>query len=269
MYYYNTGDDRRGKLFGAAAAVMYVGVLVSLMFLITFRFDVPLPGEGILINFGDTEFAGGEQDPAVSENIASKPQTTSTVQNEIEDHMTQDHEEAPVVEQRRPKPTRNQTPVVTPTPPKPKETTAQVTEQPQQVNKRALFQGRTQGSTATSEGTTTGEGNQGNPAGDPTGVHSGTGMGSSGSSFDLSGRSLIGSLPKPQYPGREEGKVVVQIVVDRNGSVTSASFRAAGSTTQSDALVKEALQAARKAKFDTSGSDVPQTGTITYIFRKN
>ena len=141
----------------------------------------------------------------------------------------------------------------------------QPAEQPRTVNRRALFPGHTAGSTSTSEGPAAGEGNAGDLSGAPEGSHDGTGQSDSGIAYDLSGRSVVGKLPKPSYPGNESGKVVVDVTVDASGRVTYASYRAQGSTTNSKRLVDAAVEAARKARFSSSES-LMQTGTITYVF---
>ena len=136
---------------------------------------------------------------------------------------------------------------------------------PRTVNRRALIPGRTAGSTSTSEGPAAGEGNAGDLSGAPEGSHDGTGQSDSGIAYDLSGRSVVGKLHKPSYPGNESGKVVVDVTVDASGRVTYASYRAQGSTTNSKRLVDAAVEAARKARFSSSES-LMQTGTITYVF---
>ncbi|MBQ8470914.1 MAG: energy transducer TonB [Alistipes sp.] len=100
---------------------------------------------------------------------------------------------------------------------------------------------------------------------------SGTGPGLSADGFDqldkgLQGRGLAGDLPRPSYPGTKSGKVVVRVTVDGKGAVTSATFEPTGSTTTDPALVKAAVEAARKARF-TESRAVVQGGTITYLFR--
>ncbi len=82
----------------------------------------------------------------------------------------------------------------------------------------------------------------------------------------LQGRGLIGSLPRPDYPGKKSGKIVIRVTVGPNGNVTSASFEPKGSTESDSQLVAAALTAARKARFTESAAAV-QGGTITYIFR--
>ena len=83
----------------------------------------------------------------------------------------------------------------------------------------------------------------------------------------LEGRTLRGSIPKPQYNVQKSGRVVVTISVDRNGDVITAQPGAEG-TNVTD---KDLWQAARKAALGTHfniSADAPekQYGTITYIF---
>ncbi|MBR8536303.1 TonB family protein [Carboxylicivirga sediminis] len=130
------------------------------------------------------------------------------------------------------------------------------------------FSGKGTGDSS-SEGETGGSGNQGYVTGDPNSKNrTGSGLGDSGSGFDLKGRSLIGSLPKPQHNSNKEGIVVIKIIVDRNGNVTSAEFQLKGSNTQDRELVENAKAAARRAKFnaDKNASAYAQ-GTITYYFQ--
>jgi TonB family protein len=121
---------------------------------------------------------------------------------------------------------------------------------------------------SSSQGEAGGSGNQGALGGEPNvGNYNGSGKGDSGTGFDLSGRSLSGELPKPEYNIQEEGIVVVEITVDRNGNVVSAEPILKGTTTQNSYLWRMARQAALKARFNSDG-DAPayQKGTITYHF---
>ncbi len=123
----------------------------------------------------------------------------------------------------------------------------------------------------TSQGATFPRGNQGVPTGDPNASNlgqGGLGGGSkgTGTSFSLEGRSAA-SLPKPKYPGNDEGIVVVKITVDKNGNVTSAEPGARGTTIMSQQFWSEAKQAALKAKFNAdNNAQAFQQGTITYRF---
>ena len=65
---------------------------------------------------------------------------------------------------------------------------------------------------------------------------------------------------------QETGKVVVEIVVDKNGNVTSTNIER-GTTTSNTHLQQLALKAARETKFSASatGQEI-QRGTITFVF---
>ena len=109
------------------------------------------------------------------------------------------------------------------------------------------------------------EGAKGNPAGDTEiGEKEGSGMGS----WDLAGRALAGDgkLPLPAYNVQEEGRVVVTITVDSDGNVVGARIHSRTNTTV-QALRTAALNAAKRAKFNSIGGVNNQEGTITYYFK--
>jgi TonB family protein len=85
---------------------------------------------------------------------------------------------------------------------------------------------------------------------------------------NLSGRSVVGSLPSPSYNSQNQGTVVVEIQVDQNGKVTNAKVRSQGTTVQDSKLWNAATEAAKKAVFNVK-KDAPifQIGTIVYQFR--
>ncbi len=83
----------------------------------------------------------------------------------------------------------------------------------------------------------------------------------------LEGRSIMGSLPLPEYLVEKAGKVVVEIKVDQYGDVINAVTGASGTTVQDAVLWEAAKKAALKAKFNiSSSSPIIQQGTITYTF---
>lgn len=122
-----------------------------------------------------------------------------------------------------------------------------------------------------SQGATFPGGNQGSPNGDPNAGNygqggSGSGNQGSGPSFSLAGRSAS-NLPRPRYPGNDEGTVVVKITVDKFGKVTAAEPGARGTTIMNQQFWNEAKQAALKARFNADESAPAfQQGTITYRF---
>ncbi len=74
-------------------------------------------------------------------------------------------------------------------------------------------------------------------------------------------------MPEPEYKSKSEGKVVVDIIVDRQGNVVSASPGKAGTTTNDPVLREAAKAAALKTKFNSDpNAQERQPGTITYTF---
>lgn len=84
----------------------------------------------------------------------------------------------------------------------------------------------------------------------------------------LEGRTVLGSLPKPQYSSQAEGTVVVQIKVDQYGTVTEAIPGAEGTTVKDKRLWSAARSAALKTHFNKSANaPTLQSGIISYIFK--
>jgi TonB family protein len=141
----------------------------------------------------------------------------------------------------------------------------------QNRTKNALANSKNTGTSSTGEGITGGPGNQGDPNGSVDskvrGKGSGTGNSGNGISYDLGGRGFQ-NLPNPKYNYQGEGKVVVEVIVDRAGNVTLANPGVKGSTTLDEYLLSEAKEAALKTKFDPKpDAPVVQKGTITYNFK--
>ena len=246
MYYYDPNNDKtNARRWAGLAALLYALSIAAAFLFVSFDMgrDELLPGEGLLIDFGTTETGLGDRDLSATDVQAPPQQAAAEASQQQVEYVTSERGEIAVqTPQPEKKPRERETPGQTPQ----RSDAQQPAEQPRTVNRRALFPGRTAGSTSTSEGPAAGEGHAG----------------------DLSGRSVVGKLPKPFYPGNESGKVVVDVTVDASGRVTYASYRAQGSTTNSKRLVDAAVEAARKARFSSSES-LMQTGTITYVFTLN
>ncbi len=257
--------------------------LLVVFFIALFGFSTPLPlpeEEGILINFGTDETGSGTLEPTAAEldeqPRPAQPEPASPASEEAEEEiLTQDFEEAPAEEvQITPvEKEREKQPVTAPqdekTEPKPEEVVPEPVEEPREVNEKALYKGRTNtGNTESGEGITSGQGNQGSITGTENAENYSNALssGSGSVSYSLSGRNPL-VLPKPEYDHQKEGKVVVEVTVDRNGNVVRTNPGVRGSTTLDEYLLKVANEAALKAKFDRK-PDAPayQKGTITYIF---
>lgn len=261
MQYYDD-NDKTGKRAGVIATALYVVVVVVLLVVVRIEITADQAGEGILIDFGDVEMAGGsmsEARPVEAEN--RRPSDTPPQQNP-EELMTQDVEEAPVVTRQQPQPERKPSESERTEP----EQAAPPAEKPREVDRRALFPGSAARTTAQSQGTSQGEGRQGAQEGTPGGNPDGTGVGAEGAGFSLAGRSIVGRIPEPRYGPNKSGRVVVEITVDATGKVIRAVPRGQGSTTNDSELISAAMEAAAKAQFNRVEGDGLQTGTITYNF---
>jgi len=137
--------------------------------------------------------------------------------------------------------------------------------------KNAFGGGKTDnGSQSTSQGNTYGPGNKGRSDGTPGtnlyGLGGGTGSGTE-ATFILTGRHNVGSLPKPEFPGKTDGIVVVEVTVDKYGKVTRAFPGIKGTNTVNTDLLEAARKAALAANFNTDqNAPAFQKGTITYHF---
>jgi len=291
---------------GLIGTIVTHAVILALLLGFGFVIPVPLPveEEGITVNFGDSETGFGLEEPAPGDREPSvNPIESASAQQAIpppykkvaaseeeeEDVLTQDLEETVVIKT----PIKKKAKVIDPEKKRLEEAqrlenaeiARQKREQDQllaqaaaeqrkvgEINSRAknAFGGGGKGSPdskSTSQGVTFGPGNQGTPGGvanaDKYGPGSGTG---NGTSYSLNGRSGL-SLPKPTYPGNEEGIVVVQVTVDKNGIVTKAEPGVKGSNTANSELIAAARKAALQAKFNVdNNAPAFQTGTITYRF---
>lgn len=263
MYYYNPNKPT-GRRAAWIATAVYVAIWGVLMFLVVFPApEKPEFGNGMLIDFGMMEDAGGRDDTPASELDAATASPESTPQA-TEQMLTADDEDAPVIEQQKRE--EASTTVSDQRTTRPAEQSQPAPER--KVNPKAMYPGRTVGSTSTSEGQTEGQGNQGEEGGSPAGSHEGSGQGDISVGGDLIGRTKREWVVKPVYPPiNEEGKVVVEVTVRADGSVISARCLSMGTTTSKVVLQNAALEAARKTRFLPSETHELQTGTITYIFK--
>ncbi len=262
--------DNRGLI-----GTVFFHLIILILFLIFgFRTPLPLPGEeGILINFGDEETGSGREEPVQSfekvKQIQQQPKQ-EVVEKTEERIMTQQHEEAPALKAEKPrqkKEEKKEQPVkeIVKTDQK-KET---VKEEQPKIDPKTLYTGAKKNTQSTgSEGVAGGTGNQGSPEGSTETDYHGTGGGTGNRpGFFLTGRNAL-SLPLPQVDTHKEGKVVVEIKVDRDGNVVSATPGVKGSTTVDSYLLSVAKNAALQSRFDSKADAEPiQKGTITYIFR--
>lgn len=129
--------------------------------------------------------------------------------------------------------------------------------------------GKSDGEASGSEGNDNSPGDKGQPDGDPyaTTYYGAPGSGSGTGGYGLSGRSLV-SKGKVQQECNEDGRVVVRIVVDRNGRVVQATPGVKGTTNNSPCLLEPARKTAFLHKWNLD-SDAPsqQIGFVVVNFK--
>ena len=126
-------------------------------------------------------------------------------------------------------------------------------------------------------GSGTGSGG-GNGSGKGTGSGSGTGSGNgsgngggngSGSGYSLGNRKAL-SKPQPNYTCQEQGRVAVQVSVDRNGNTISVTAGVQGTTNTAKCLLDQAKIAAMNTKWQPDpNAPEKQVGKIIYTFSLN
>jgi colicin import membrane protein len=283
--------SEKGK--GIAGSVIFHLVLLLLAIFLAFTLpDPPETEEGILVNFG-TDLTGmgmiEPSAPAVQTEAAPPPPAQQPAVQQTNDvpMLTQNTEEAPEVKKVDPEAEKRKLEKIEADRKIREQLEAErkIREQEEAERKRieaerqraedianktknALANSKNAGTASTSEGVAGGSGNQGVPTGsvNATNRGEGGGLGDGKVSYDLGGRGAT-SLPTPSYNLQEEGKVVVEVSVDKLGNVTQANPGVKGSTTLNEVLLRLARDAAMKAKFEPSpNAPLTQKGTITYNF---
>jgi outer membrane biosynthesis protein TonB len=275
----------------AGTAIIHLGVFLLLL-LVAFTVSSPPKTElGILVNFGTDETGLGTIEPSgepMSQDAAPPPPSRSPLQSDDQPLLTQNNEDAPEVKKADPDAEKKRREkieadrirreqleeerirkVQEEAERKRIEAEQQRTADIMNRTRNALANAKNSGTNSTSEGITGGAGNQGDPRGDVNSNVRGTGggLGDRGSiSYSLGGRG-VQKLPSPKYDYQEEGRVVVDVSVDRQGKVVQAVPGGKGSTTLNEYLLKVAKDAALQAQFevDANAAEV-QKGTITYNF---
>ena len=128
---------------------------------------------------------------------------------------------------------------------------------------------KSDGTATGSEGDDNRPGDKGQPDGDPyaTSYYGSPGSGSGTGGYGLNGRSLV-SKGKVQQQCNQEGRVVVRIVVDRNGRVVSATPGVKGTTNNNPCLLEPAKKTAFMHKWNLdSNAPSQQVGFVVVNFK--
>lgn len=264
------------SLLGSVGFHLLILLVLSLTILSTV---VPEEDSGVLVNFGNVDESAGTFEPLNTgqepmEETTPPPPPTPAVETAKEELVTQDVEESVALaeakkkkeEQRKKEEAikREQDRIQ-------KEKLEQQRLADAQRQKELAIKNKVAGAfgagsaAGSSQGSgETGSGNQGSPFGNSDhGANDGVG---GYGSFSLNGRSIgAGGLPRPAYTIQEEGRIVINITVDPKGNVIFAEI-GKGTNIDNASMRKSALEAARRAKFNSISGSNNQSGSITYRY---
>jgi hypothetical protein len=249
-------------------------------------------GGGIEMNFGDSDYGMGDNYKSEVLNVKDQAKATPVVTSPEDDVISDDNNETDVVIPK--KDNVKKTPVTI------KKDVKPVVEKPK-VSKNANDalssilgnkggdgddnKGGNKGSAngnlgskgyyGNGSGTGTGGGNgSGNGTGSGSGSGTGNGSGSgggngSGSGYSLGNRKAL-NKPQPDYTCQEQGRVAVQVSVDRNGNTISVTAGVQGTTNTAKCLLDQARIAAMNTKWQPDdNAPEKQVGKIIYTFSLN
>lgn len=251
-------------------------VLILILFFSILKAAIPNQDSGIFVNFGDFSASAGTYEPIYSQNTEQEeiqpPPTSEQETAAEEDLISQDQEETVSLPDNREekkdenKDNREQEEEARRRQEEERRRQEEQRRQEDDINNRvnnAFGMGQSQDNRQGES--PTGSGNQGNPFGNTnTGVNDGTG---GFGTFNLDGRYIgSGGLPRPVYTEQEEGQIVINITVDPDGNVILAEI-GRGTNIDNASMRRNAISAAKRAKFNKIQGGNNQNGTITYIYK--
>jgi hypothetical protein len=269
--FYIERKTRKHNYYGLAGTLLIHGIaLLALIFFVISPPNPPMELEGMKMLLGDENMGGPDIAP-VPEPSQTQETLVPIETQQDPPSITQETDEVNVTEKKAEKEHKH-----TELKPKHEPKIELPKKEPEPVvNTNALFKkGGKKGNQGGGYGSGDIPGNEGrydgSPDGDPKGTglgDSGLGTGKDGVSYNLTGRK-VAKLPNIEDNSSETGKVVVRIIVDRDGNVTKATPGQMGSTTLNPSLLEKARPGALQTRF-SSRDDGPdeQYGTMTIVFR--
>ncbi|MBT8187914.1 MAG: energy transducer TonB [Croceitalea sp.] len=272
--------DTRHKKKSFTLTTLLLSVLLLLLFYIGLTYLDPPEEKGIAVNFGTMEFGSGNiqpkqkiksepldiprppNEPEKVEAVESETNEQKVVEEKVEKEqsaeklLTQESDESIRIKQQKEAKRKAEAAAQ-----KEKAEAERVAREKQEAEERLRKEqeakkkkldalmggiGKSDGEASGSEGDDKQAGDKGQPDGDPyaTTYYGAPGSGTGTGGYGLSGRSLA-NKGKVQQDCNEDGRVVVRIVVDRNGKVIKATPGVKGTTNNDPCL----LEPARKTAF--------------------
>ncbi|NQY09359.1 MAG: hypothetical protein HRT71_07565 [Flavobacteriales bacterium] len=266
--------DRKKGLIGT---IIFHAIMLLAFILMGLTHMVPIPIDGFEVDFGDYEDGA----PPIHNEVVEAQETHEEAPTEIpteapvegDEIMHDETSEIAVPDKEEVKP-KKKPEEKKPDDPKPVVEEPVKVEEPKPTINPALArmlekmkQNNSDNAGSGENGTKDDVGDAGHPNSNESPIKDGApGL---GTSFSLGNRKST-HLPIPSSSIQEEGKIIVDIKVDRNGNVIWARAGARGSTITNIGLSKKAEAAAYKAKFSIDKlAAEEQKGSITYQFVLN
>jgi len=292
--------DTRHKKKSFTLTTALLSVLLLLLFYIGLTYMDPPIENGITVNFGSMDFGNGNEQP--KEKIKSQPtETKEEVEEEVtvekqatqpkeiaeedvtekttEKVLTQETEESIRIRQqlaakRKAEEATKRAKAKAERIEREKRVAEEKAIQERDAKKKKLDElmgglNKSDGVVKGGEGDDNKAGDKGQAGGDPyaTSYYGSPGSGSGTGGYGLNGRSLV-SNGKVQQDCNEEGKVVVKIVVDRNGKVVNATPGVKGTTNNHPCLLEPAKKTAFMHKWNLdSKAPNQQVGFVVVNFK--
>lgn len=271
---------------GLSGTIIFHAIIISIFLTVTLATNPPLfpEPEGVEVNFGNGETGLGDVEPGPNEmtNEAVAQEATQQTPTDLQQTSygeqpansdiqsdvvaTNDEDAVASVAQKQLEEQNKQALIEQKRIADEQKRIAD--EQQQKINAINARTGKLfgKGTGTGSEGIAGGYGNQGNPNGVANSPNY-KGLGGNGKvQYSLAGRRAV-DLENPQKGIQASGKVVVEILVDRDGNVIDARPGVKGSTTANEQLYDAAEKAALNTKFDPSPNSAErQKGYLTYVF---
>ena len=272
-------ESKKDKLISLCITIAVHALVIVLLVFLGFKYQAPEEESGILLMAGEVELSSGNESARTDasdiveptpapEPVAEPTPAPMPPPDAPEPALPEPAPEQPLIAQNI-----EDAPALAAEKKKKEEEAKRKAEEEarrkaeEEARKRAAAQNLVTGAFGKNSGTgNTANGVQGSVDGNN---HTGASRGNAGyGDYDLGGRGIVGSLPKPTFNVNANGKVVVRITVNGNGQVIAAE-PTSGTTISNQTVRSAAVEAAKKARFAVKEGAGYVTGTITYYFDSN